>query len=275
MKQSCPKCKTLIEINEKEYYPGSTVVKPCPLCDGEVTFNIPDNKTTDEAAITKLSEEVETLKSQLKDINSQKEQEKAMLEAALKEAEERIVRAENTAAEEKEKQHAETCTKGIEHDSNNPPNYNKGRRFSWKWIIVEMAVVIVLAILATINHNGSTKTNEEKITVMDFSGRIGEDYSAAIIWNDSVRIYHFLDYTRDIKKIDFDNSNGHLILFCYEQRTGKYIGKFDGFLDVDYLAGGNGSCGTNEGRYVGDYTNYKNETITFDMKINKVYWTSE
>lgn len=41
MKQSCPKCHTIVEINEKEYRPGEKVNRQCPLCDNILTFDIP------------------------------------------------------------------------------------------------------------------------------------------------------------------------------------------------------------------------------------------
>nr|MCR4828399.1 hypothetical protein [Bacteroidales bacterium] len=58
MKQSCPKCKTLIEINEKEYQPGSVVEKQCPLCDEKVKYAIPLYETENKEPFDKLYEEM-------------------------------------------------------------------------------------------------------------------------------------------------------------------------------------------------------------------------
>lgn len=68
MKQSCPYCKTIIEINEKEYPSGSTVVKRCTLCGGNVTFTIPKNETVDKAEYDKLLEEIEILHKRIEDL---------------------------------------------------------------------------------------------------------------------------------------------------------------------------------------------------------------
>lgn len=42
MKASCPDCQTVIEINERDYEPLSTVERHCPLCGGIVNFVIPE-----------------------------------------------------------------------------------------------------------------------------------------------------------------------------------------------------------------------------------------
>ena len=41
MKQTCPGCKSIIEIDESKYKPGEIVKRNCPLCDTEVSFSIP------------------------------------------------------------------------------------------------------------------------------------------------------------------------------------------------------------------------------------------
>lgn len=73
MKQSCPKCKTLIEINEKEYAAGSTVVKVCPLCDGEVTFNIPKSEMVDTEEYAKMKNQLELLKREVLALMAERE----------------------------------------------------------------------------------------------------------------------------------------------------------------------------------------------------------
>lgn len=41
MKQTCPECKSIIEIDESKYPEGEKVTKVCPLCETEVIFSIP------------------------------------------------------------------------------------------------------------------------------------------------------------------------------------------------------------------------------------------
>ncbi|MBQ0016400.1 MAG: tripartite tricarboxylate transporter TctB family protein [Bacteroidales bacterium] len=61
MKQSCPNCKTIVEINEKEYQPSEVVTRDCPLCDTPLVFNIPE-----KASVESEDEEIEELKRQLR-----------------------------------------------------------------------------------------------------------------------------------------------------------------------------------------------------------------
>lgn len=147
MKQSCPKCKTLIEINEKEYFPGSTVVKPCPLCDGKVTFNIPDKKATDEEAITKLNEEVEALKKQLNDIQSNNEKNKAAMAAKLKAAEDRAAHAESLAKQ------PSSANTGLPPQRPASPKNGKAKKNNtgaWIWGAVAIMAFALLVLLISI-----------------------------------------------------------------------------------------------------------------------------
>ena len=41
MIQTCPVCKSIIEIDESKYPEGEKVTKICPLCETEVIFSIP------------------------------------------------------------------------------------------------------------------------------------------------------------------------------------------------------------------------------------------
>lgn len=45
MKQSCPECHTILEINDDDYTPGEIVTKECPLCDAKIEFVIPEKIT--------------------------------------------------------------------------------------------------------------------------------------------------------------------------------------------------------------------------------------
>lgn len=48
MKQSCPNCHTILEINENDYAPGEIVSRECPLCEEKIEFVIPNRRTEDK-----------------------------------------------------------------------------------------------------------------------------------------------------------------------------------------------------------------------------------
>ena len=48
MKQSCPNCHTILEINENDYAPGEIVSLECPLCEEKIEFVIPNNQIEDK-----------------------------------------------------------------------------------------------------------------------------------------------------------------------------------------------------------------------------------
>lgn len=73
MKQSCPKCKTIIEINEKDYYPGSVVDKQCPLCDTKVSFAIPAKQSAEAADVAKLNEAMAAMQRQIDEMRARAE----------------------------------------------------------------------------------------------------------------------------------------------------------------------------------------------------------
>ncbi|MBO4587524.1 MAG: hypothetical protein J5711_01305 [Bacteroidales bacterium] len=66
MKQSCPDCKTIIEIDEKEFTPGEKIVRECPLCGNSVEFIIPDEKNEVKVVETTVIKEVESAESKKK-----------------------------------------------------------------------------------------------------------------------------------------------------------------------------------------------------------------
>lgn len=45
MKQSCPECHTIVEIDEQEYSENSQCERECPLCGTIITFDIPAKNT--------------------------------------------------------------------------------------------------------------------------------------------------------------------------------------------------------------------------------------
>ena len=44
MKQTCPDCKIVIEIDEQEYPANSQYERVCPICGATLTFDIPSAK---------------------------------------------------------------------------------------------------------------------------------------------------------------------------------------------------------------------------------------
>ena len=59
MKQTCPECKSIIEIDEKKYMPGEKVEICCPLCETTVIFSIPSPeiaqpKTTEKIVVREV-----------------------------------------------------------------------------------------------------------------------------------------------------------------------------------------------------------------------------
>lgn len=77
MKQTCPECKSIIEIDESKYKPGEIVKKNCPLCDTEVSFSIPLSDMKDKEKIQELESVIQDL---LKDKNERLKKEKAIKE---------------------------------------------------------------------------------------------------------------------------------------------------------------------------------------------------
>lgn len=67
MKQTCPTCKSIIEIDEKKYKPGEKVEIKCPLCETAVIFSIPISETSKPKAIKEVVvKEVESAESKKK-----------------------------------------------------------------------------------------------------------------------------------------------------------------------------------------------------------------
>lgn len=67
MKQTCPECKSIIEIDEKKYKPGEKMEINCPLCETTVIFSIPEPETPQPETIEKvIVKEVESAESRKK-----------------------------------------------------------------------------------------------------------------------------------------------------------------------------------------------------------------
>lgn len=54
MKQTCPECKSIIEIDEKKYKPGEKVEINCPLCETTVIFSIPELEISKPETVEKI-----------------------------------------------------------------------------------------------------------------------------------------------------------------------------------------------------------------------------
>lgn len=67
MKQTCPECKSIIEIDEKKYKPGEKVEIKCPLCETVVIFSILEPETPKPETVEKVVvKEVESAESKKK-----------------------------------------------------------------------------------------------------------------------------------------------------------------------------------------------------------------
>ena len=76
MKQTCPDCKTIVEIDEKEYEPGKSVVIECPVCGTNVEFRIPEQKPDVKVEKEVVIKEVESeeKKKKMKDLQKKVDQ---------------------------------------------------------------------------------------------------------------------------------------------------------------------------------------------------------
>lgn len=54
MKQTCPECKSIIEIDEKKYKPGEKLEINCPLCETTVIFSIPRQEIPQPETVEKI-----------------------------------------------------------------------------------------------------------------------------------------------------------------------------------------------------------------------------
>ncbi len=64
MKQTCPECKSIIEIDEKKYKPGEKVEIKCQLCETTVIFSIPSSEPAQPKIVEKVVvKEVESAES--------------------------------------------------------------------------------------------------------------------------------------------------------------------------------------------------------------------
>lgn len=75
MKVKCPRCQTMIDIDERRYQPDSIAEEKCTLCDTVIQFHVPSEESqlvkqlvvdveTMKAQIEQMREELDTLRSQ-------------------------------------------------------------------------------------------------------------------------------------------------------------------------------------------------------------------
>lgn len=167
MKQSCPYCKTIIEINEHDYTPGSTVVKQCSLCDQHVTFVIPKNETVEKDEYDQLKQEEDLLKNKIALLEQELEDEKnrneqnetnsvgvnqwPLSETKVNEINEQAIREE--IRKELRNEIQEKTRKEYEYKTKQLKNKNRNKTIP----IVCISAICGIAIIALVLFLGKTK----------------------------------------------------------------------------------------------------------------------
>lgn len=92
-----------------------------------------------------------------------------------------------------------------------------------------------------------------------FYGTIGGDSDCTLQmpFGTSAGYYSFLNYTRVIRFGSYNAKTRSLVINAYEERTGKYVGKFVGKLTVDRMG---------IYHYKGVFTNTKGGKVNFDLE---------
>ena len=138
-----------------------------------------------------------------------------------------------------------------------------------KLVNILLAVVGVLAIIVSLwiisNKEKfvpeTTKTSVAKTNPVPyntyFSGTIGTARGCMTIDNNGHGSYTYdcngTDLTRNINVVSYNEKTGQLIIKSFN-RSGEYVGVFEGYLDDSQL-------------YSGTFTNYKGGTISFHLSI--------
>lgn len=86
MKSKCPNCHTMLEINEKDYEPGVTVEKECPLCGEYVSFNIPEIKEPTPVRHPIEDDRIAQLEHQLSLMNEQQNNQIQLLQKQMRQS---------------------------------------------------------------------------------------------------------------------------------------------------------------------------------------------
>lgn len=90
MKSTCPKCKTVLEINEKDYEPGVTVEKECPLCGEYIAFDIPEEVVAPKPTPSVDDQRIASLERQLAIMKEQHQNKVEELEEKVREQQHKI-----------------------------------------------------------------------------------------------------------------------------------------------------------------------------------------
>lgn len=129
-----------------------------------------------------------------------------------------------------------------------------------KNVFISLFLVFSLVSVPSINSTGLTEPELPNIASITsnplagwyYCGRIGGDNNAWLEFFDNNNgKYIFLNMTRNLRFVSYNNKTHSLVLNSYERGTGKYLGKFVGKY---YNA-----------RYTGTFTNYKGGKVTFDL----------
>lgn len=131
------------------------------------------------------------------------------------------------------------------------------------FIIISMVVATSLTFAANGGNEGMTSVAEMEATNPVaggiFYGTIGGDSDCTLQMplGTSAGYYSFLNYTRVVRFGSYNAKTRSLVINAYEERTGKYVGKFVGKLTVDRMG---------IYHYKGVFTNTKGGKVNFDLE---------
>ncbi len=162
MKQSCPNCHTILEINENDYTPGEIVSKECPLCEEKIEFVIPIHvKEENETDSTTNSEEQGQNKSTPKKV----------VRVRATEAEKRLAKAQK----QEKLQRTEPVKKKDETKGNNLAT------------IISILVVLLLAGVGFFIYQHITK-NDENEYADNYIVQGPIDYQGYMDWENGITL---------------------------------------------------------------------------------------
>lgn len=139
-----------------------------------------------------------------------------------------------------------------------------------KWWIIPIIIVSVSAVVALLwifSNNDKTASEATKANVAKtnpypyntyFSGTIGTARGCMTIDNNGHGSYTYdcngTDLTRNINVVSYNEKTRQMIIKSFN-RSGEYVGMFEGYLDDSQL-------------YSGTFTNYKGGTVSFHLSTN-------
>lgn len=68
MKVKCPRCQTMIDIDERRYEPDSIAEEKCTLCDTVIQFHVPSEESQ---LVKQLAKDMETMKAQIEQMREE------------------------------------------------------------------------------------------------------------------------------------------------------------------------------------------------------------